>query len=264
MSVTLAVAIAPGCRQSPESRAAEAAENTSELAVSQQQAQLWQNAAAKGSPGLERVPTVEQPVERRRQSPPGRSTPVPRQPITIPSGVQNSIRIVEFPADPAKSYEGPATVVDASGDRIRLDLGSKRILTVLAQAGGAPVRVAAGETVRVAYRSDIDPLAQDVIIGIRNAAGAGIVNVVRAGIKPVEAIVPLFNVTAQQTGTEPTSPVRISAPGLAPRDLITGQIGDFGGFSVFIVGSAGVGKGADVAQIDGTPYALNVMVWKVP
>lgn len=265
VGIMIAATISPGCRRSPEARATEAASNASRLAASQEQAQLWQAAAKTGSPGLENVPTVLEPVAKRRgQSPPGRSTAVPPQPITIPAGVQSSVRIVDFPAEPAKSYDGPAIVVDAAGDRVRLDLGSKRILTVLARAGGAPVRVVAGETVRVAYRSEIDPLAQHVIIGFRNAAGAGIVNVVQAGVNPVEMIVPLFNITARQLGTEPTSPIRVSGPNFAPRDMSPGEIAAVGDVTVFIVGSAGVGKGTDVGLIDGTPYALNVMVWKVP
>jgi hypothetical protein len=39
---------------------------------------------------------------------------------------------------------------------------------------------------------------------------------------------------------------------------------DVGSYTIFIVGSAGVEKGADPAQVDETPYALNVLVWKVP
>src|SRR5215510_16255069 len=111
----IAVTISPGCRRSAAAQAADAAKNSSQLAASKEQAQLWQTAADKGSPGLERVPVAPEPIAKRRgQSPPGRSTPVPPQPVVIPPGVQSSIRIVGFPAQPNNSYEGAATVVDAA------------------------------------------------------------------------------------------------------------------------------------------------------
>ncbi|HVG55980.1 MAG TPA: hypothetical protein VM846_16185 [Vicinamibacterales bacterium] len=262
--VAIALTLSPGCRGCRQSAAEEAAETTARLSTTKEQAQLWQEAADKGSPGLERVPIAQEPVQERRPSPPVTSTPVPAQRIVIPLGVVNAIRVVEFPANPLTSYEGPATVMSTSGDEIRLDLGSKRFLTILARAGKNPIKVVKDEVVTVAYASRIDPLFQDVVIGIRTSGGTGIVEVVRAGPKPVEAKIPLFNFSAMQIGTEPTSPVRVSGPNLVQREIKPGEMLDVGSYTIFIVGSAGVEKGADPAQVDETPYALNVLVWKVP
>ena len=262
--VAIGLTLSPGCTGCRKSAAEEAAETTARLSPTKEQAKLWQDAADNGSPGLERVPIAQQPVQERRPSPPVTSTPVPPQRITIPPRVVNAIRVVEFPAEPSKGYEGPATVVSTSGDEIRLDLGAKRFLTILARAGKNPIKVVNGEVVNVAYASHIDPLFQDVVIGIRTSAGAGIVEVVRAGPKPISVEIPLFNFSAQQLGTEPTSRIQISGPNLAARELSPGEMVDVGSYTVFIVGSAGVEKGANVAQIDETPYALNVMVWKAP
>ena len=265
VGILIALAISMGCRPSAAEQSADAAESTSRLATSKEQAQLWNDAADRGAPGLDRVPAAPEPIQQRRASPPsGRSTSVPPQPITIPPGVVNAIRVIEFPAEPLKSYEGDATVVSTTDEQIRLELSPNRFLTILARVGKNPIPVVKGEVVRVAYASRVDPLSQDVVIGIRKSGGVGIVEVVRAGPKPVDAYIPLFNFTASQLGTEPTSPIRISGPNLAPQNISPGEMVNLGSFIVLVVGSAGVGKGADVAQIDGTPYALNVMVWKVP
>jgi len=262
----MALAVCLGCG-SPESRAAEAAESTSQLAASTKQKQLWQDAADNGhAPGLERVPKVQNPVEPRKQpSQPGTSTPVPPQAVTIPPDVPSSIRIVGFPSDPGKTYEGPATVVDAAGDRVQLDLGAKRILSILARAGGRPIRLTAGETVSVTYLQNRGPRDQRVSIGILTANGFGIVQAAESSDNPVDLKVPLFNVNAKQRGSDPAEGVRvIVAPGVAPEDLKPGEIKTIAGVTVFVVGSAGISKGAPAVPIEGKPYALNVLVWKVP
>lgn len=260
----VALVVFPGCR-STESKAKEAAENTSQLAASSRQKQLWQDAADNANaPGLDRVPVDQEPVDRRQRPPAGRSTPVPPQPITIPDGVV-SIRIVDFPLNPAQPHQGPANVLKADNGTIQLDLGAKRFLTVVARVGKNDL-VKAGQTVDVVYDSRRGPRDQRTVIGIRHPKGGpGIVQVAESrSDKPVTIDVPLFNITLQQSGTTPGSPVLISGLGLTPDKLQSGETRQFGDITVFIVGSAGVGKGADVAQIEGNPYALNVMVWKVP
>jgi hypothetical protein len=187
------------------------------------------------------------------------------QPVTIPKRVQNAIRILDYPINPATSHDGPATVIDVSGDRIVVDLGSKRSLSMLARVAGRPVPVAAGETIRVAYQSRRDPKGQRSVIGIQNAAGAGIAHVMESSDNLMDIVVPLFAVNARQLGSEPNPPVRITVGGGgAPRDLQPGESAGVGDVTVFVIGSAGLAPGADAGQIEGKPYALNVMVWKVP
>ena len=93
----------------------------------------------------------------------------------------------------------------------------------------------------------------------------GIVQAAENGYNPIDFNVPLFNVNAKQLGSDPAAGIRIIAgPGIAPRTLKPGEVAQVGDVTVFVVGSAGIAKGAVPPPIDGKPYALNVMVWKVP
>lgn len=264
--IALMLTIAQGCGKSPEEKAIESAGSASAAAASQKQRQLWQDVADQGgAPGLERVPSVQSPIEQRRGTTAAQPQLVPPQPITLPPSVQNTIRILDHPRNPATSHDGPATVIDAAEDRIQLDLGSKRTLSVLARVGRRSIPVKANETVTAAYVSRRGPDGQRAVIGIRTTSGAGIVHVMESGDNPIEIDVPLFNLHAKQLGSDPGSPVQFSGgPGVLPRDLRPGDVMQVGDATVFVIGSAGVSPGDDPGSIEGRPYALNVMVWKVP
>lgn len=242
----------PGCRPSPERQAAEAAQNVSEAAATKEQAQLWQDAAGRGdAPGLERVPVVQEPIRNRQaiQQPSPPSRPVPRQPVTIPKGVIAEIRILTYPKDPFANYAGPATVIDTTGDEIRVDLGAAGTLTLLARANFNPISLAANEVVQVAYLARQDPRVPDEAIAIRTAGGAGIAHVVRGGNQAVQLDVPLFGITAFQVD-KPGLPVQVSGAGFKGEDFTSGQTKTAGDATVSVVGSV--------------PFTLNVMVWRNP
>lgn len=268
---TIALAIAIGCN-SPERQAAEAARNSSELAVTAEQKQLWQDAANRGdAPGLERVPVLQDPVAQRApsQAPAVPSKPAPPPQPTIPQGVRNEIRVVVYPNDPFATYTGPAKVedVDKSGERIQLALpGKLGMLTLLVRIDTKPLPVMVGDMVDVSYRARQNPRVPNDAIAIRAAGGAGIAHVMNGGNGPVQNVsIPLFNLNVEQRD-EAGLPVRISGPNVPkPIDLAVNQIDSVGGgIMVRVLGSAGVQKGTNVGLIEGAPFTLNVMIWRVP
>ena len=258
--------IALGCGKSAEEKAAENAGQASNTAVSQNQKQLWQDVADKGgAPGLERVPVAPSPIDQRRATTGTQSVPVPPQPITLPRSVENTIRILDHPPNPAMSHDGSATVLVATGDTIQVDLGAKRTLSVLARLRGQPIPMPADRMVDVAYASRRGPTGQRSVIGIRVGSGAGIVHVMESSDDPLDIDIPLFNLHAKQLGSAPGSLIQMTGgPGVTPRELKPGAVMPVGDAIVFIVGSAGVTPGTDPGLIEGRPYALNVMVWKLP
>jgi len=245
----IAFALGAGCRSSER----QAVDASAEVAVSPTQKQLWQDAADKGAPGLERVPVPQEPVQSRARTP-AQSRPVPAQPVRIPGDVRSQIRIVTFPRDP--SYTGGvATVVATDNDLIELNLGPAGTLRVLARANNKPIPVMKGDMVNVAYRTRQDPELPDDVIAIRTMrtrGGAGIAHVVHSSDKlVVDLVVPLFDVKLTQND-QPGLPVLITAPGfdsLKPRAMGTTTSVD-GDVRVFIVGT--------------TPFTVNALVWSNP
>jgi hypothetical protein len=265
----IAFTVCVSCRPSPAEQAAETARETSQVAVSPQQKQLWQDAAKPGAaPGLERVPVVREPVTKRQRIPAPTAQPQapPAGTLTIAQGVQSEIRILVYPNMPFESYTGPATVVgvDQNNERIQLNLGPRGTLTLLARVGGKPLPLAKGETVRVAYQQRQNPQVPNDAIAIQKEGGAGIAHVIRGGSGPIQAVIPLFGITATQLGAQPGSPVQIIGPALKPIELTMGQTVPAGDVTVRLLGTTGVGPGTDVGLIEGAPFTINVMVWKVP
>jgi hypothetical protein len=265
----IALTVSVSCRPSAEKQAADAARNTSEAAASPQQKQLWQDAAKQGAaPGLERVPVVRDPVTKRQRIPAPTAQPQapPTGTITIAQGVQSEIRILVYPNMPFESYTGPATVVgvDQNNERIQLNLGPRGTLTLLVRIGGQQLPLAKGETVNVSYQQRQNPQVPNDVIAIQKAGGAGIGHIIRGGTSPVQAVIPLFGITATQLAAQPGLPVQVMGPALKPIDLTMGQTVPAGDVTVRLLGSTGVGPGTDVGLIEGSPFTINVMVWKVP
>ena len=239
----IVLVIGAGCRSSER----QAVDASAEVAVSPAQKQLWQDAADKGAPGLERVPVPQEPVRSRERSA-RQSVPVPAQPVKVPAGVVNQIRILTpHPKNP--SFMGKATVVAANGNQIDINLGAAGILRVLARANGRPLPIAKGDVVDVFYRVSQVPEMPDDVIAIRNDTGAGIAQMVRSADGPVELLVPLFNVNLKQEN-QPGLPVSVTALKGAPA-FTTGQTTALDGdVRVLIVGTS--------------RFTLNVMVWRNP
>jgi hypothetical protein len=272
----IVLAVAVGC-QSSERKAAEAARNTSEVAASAEQKQLWQDAADKGlAPGLQRVPVVTDPVAARvrAQVPAAPPNPAPPQ-VTITAGVRNELRILVYPDNPFESYTGPATVtkIEQNGDLIHLELppakpsGKPRTLALLVRIDTKRLPVKVGEMVSVAYRVREDPQMPNDEIAIRiTGGGAGIAHVIRGSkVRIMQSGIPLFGLNAAQADDQPGAPVQFTGIGLKPIDLRMGQTGQVDvGVVARVLGSDAPGPGALPGLTEGAPFTLNVMVWKVP
>lgn len=271
----IALTMAVGC-ESSERQAAKAARNVSAVAVSVKQKELWKDAADKGTaPGLQRVPVLQEPVTQRTrsQAPAAQPKPSPAPPVMIPAGVRNEIRVLTYPTDPYQSYTGPAKVddiVDQKRENLRLALpGKLGQLTLLVRVGFKPLPLMAGDTVDVAYQLRRNPQMPNDVIGIRISggvnAGAGIVHVMQGSTSSISQInIPLFNLTAQQVN-QPGFPVLILGPNLKGEPLRMGEQMDAGGGAVVrVIGSTGPDKATNPGLIEGAPFTMNVMVWRVP
>ena len=248
----IAVAVSAGC-QSSERQAAEAARNSSEVAVTPEQKQLWQNAAENGAPGLERVPVPSEPVRPRErlQVPAGQAKP-PR-PVEIPEGVHSEIRILTFPTNPFATYMGQATVGEAKGETIPLDLGTAGTMTLLVRAGERRLPLKKDDVVDVWYHVSQDPEVPDDVIAIRMMnGGPGIAHVVRGGSTPIQVTVPLFDLTAIQQN-KPGLPVSMISPSLKDK-AVTFTSGEMKPIDTNVTAMV-------VGSIRST---LNVLVWSNP
>ena len=273
VAVVIALTLSVSCRSASDRQAADAADNTSQVAASTRQQQLWQEAAEQGNaPGLERVPIVQDPISQRNRAQAPDSQSKPSQSVTIPQGVRNQIRILVFPDDPFTSYTGPAKVMQIDPNdpvRVTLDLGG-RTLTVLVRVNGDPLPLMMGEMVTVAYQTGRDPRVPNDIIAIRkDNAGAGIAHVVRGGNQPLQGVdVPLFNMTVRQSDMPGLAapPVTFSGPSLkGEMGLNMGQTESVGSnVSLRVVGSTGLSQGVDRGLIEGVAFTVNVLVWRVP
>ena len=130
--------------------------------------------------------------------------------------------------------------------------------------GGQQLPLAKGETVNVSYQQRQNPQVPNDVIAIQKAGGAGIGHIIRGGTSPVQAVIPLFGITATQLAAQPGLPVQVMGPALKPIDLTMAQTVPAGDVTVRLLGSTGVGPGTDVGLIEGSPFTINVMVWKVP
>ena len=245
----IALSIGAGCRSS-DRQAVEAAQSSSQVAVTPEQKRLWEDAAEKGDvPGLQRVPVPQDPV-RDRERPVIQSKPVPPQRVTIPTDVVSQIRIVKYPNDPFATFKGTATVANADGDRIDLDLGPAGTLGLLARANKQPLPVSKTDVVDVFYQPRQVPEIPNDVISIRTKSGAGIAHVVKGDDEAVQLLVPLFDVTVIQLD-KPGLPVNIIAPGFKdPTTFTMGVTTSVDNLMVRIVGS--------------TRFTLNVLVWRNP
>jgi len=269
----IALTIAVGCR-SPEREAAAAARDVSEVAVTPEQKQLWQDAADKGdAPGLQRVPVVQDPVAQRTRSQVPGGQPQPAPPITITPGTRHELRILVYPDDQYEIYTGPARVakVEQNGDLIELQLppgaaGKPRTLALLVRIETKPLPVKVGEMVDVAYQLRRNPQVPNDVIAIRNSAGAGIGHVMQGANVLVQAVIPLFALNARQIDNQPTAPVQFTGAGVGPKpvDLTVGQTALVNGLTVRVLGSIVAPGKAPPGLTEGSPFTLNVMVWRVP
>ena len=249
----IAVAVSAGCRSS-ERQAADAARNSSQVAATAEQKKLWEEAADNGAaPGLERVQVPSEPVRDRErlQGPAGPAKPP--QAVEIPEGVLSEIRILTYPKNPYASYMGQATVGDAKGEIIPLDLGAAGTMTLLVRAGDRRLPLKQNDVVDVWYQVSKDPDVPDDVIAIRMLKGGpGIAHVVRGESKLVQFTVPLFDVTAVQQDGQGL-PVSMSVPAFKDKAM-TFTSGEMKPIDTNVM----------ALVVGSIRFTLNVLVWSNP
>jgi hypothetical protein len=232
------------------------------LAPTPDQARLWSEAADQGlTAGLDRVPVADRPIQPRQRAVASSQT-TPANPVVIPPPVQTSVRIISRPTLATlgpDGFSGPANVTAANGDRIELDLGQGRTLTVLARAAGNVIRTSPNEKVELTYKVRTDPRVPNDVLALKAASGDGIVQVVQGGIGPVALAVPLFALRAEQVGKPSTVSVAVRV-GDVSRIMEPGETAQVGGLTVRLVGSTAV-TGDRAARIEGSPYTINLIAW---
>jgi hypothetical protein len=246
------------------SRPASLADQISTQAVSPEQARLWKDVAARGTPAsLERLAQTDSAVQRRR--PPQLSAqPVPGGASLAP-GVETGLRVVSAPesAGPPMLIAGQAKVDTVVGDRVELDLGNKRRLVFVARLSGKPLNVAQGQAVDIDFQWRPSVFDAQEILAIRTQAGAELITAAQSSAKPVVLTVtlPSLVITAAQIGKPEKGAMNVVVTVGGGKAVLTpGQTAPVGGRSVKLIGS--LAEPANAGAIDGSPYSIDLIVWR--
>ena len=257
------VALVSSCgSRSKRGDASSDAQKQSELTANQEQARLWKEGNKRG---LEQIPQPGQPVQLRQRTVID-NVNIQSKPAPLPQGLLGGISIISLPQlanTDAKSFSNEVRVRQVEGEQIVLDLGGQGTLALYARARGGPLRANAGDVAQLDLRFRDDPFNRQQIMALRLANQDGIISALDTGDKPVTISIPLFRLTATQTGASDKNLMNVSVTvGGEQKILSPGQIQDFdrAGLTVGIVGSEAV-TGESVNAIEGRPYALQIVAW---
>jgi hypothetical protein len=205
------------------------------------------------------------------RQPPAQPVPQP-DPDSIPPNVATTIRIVSRMSPDPTEYTGRATVVgvDLNGERIVLQLGPNREITVVARVAGKPLGVSKGDTVDVQLKWRPGRLEREQIIGVRRS-GIDVATMVLTGSAPVTLKTVLLTgepLILTQVG-DPVSgsmALALRLPKLEDTiDIPKGGMGvgierQYGARRIKVLGSvARAGRGRD-----GAPYGIDIITWQLP
>lgn len=243
--------------------AASAAEAQGRLAATREQAQLWKAAAKHAAAGgLDKLPVVENPVAQRPRVA-VQDRRVQAQPFSFPKDLVAGVQVIAAPELPEARFAGVAQVARSEGERVDLDLGERRILSLYVRAGSSPLRIASEEKVRLDYRVSDDRSGRRAIVALRMQDGTGVVSLLESGSAPIAVQVPLFDLSATQVGMADkyTMDVEVRV-GKERKVLSQGQVGEFPAsrLSVGLVASV-AHAGAQAAETEGSPYAIRIIAW---
>lgn len=252
-----------GCQARPPADPQRVARSQAALTGDTVQARLWRTAAERPASQSQPVRPVDTVVTSRvRVQTPSRQ--VSGQAVTFPAEMRGGLRVDAMPDLPGGSYVGAARVVQASGERVELDLAGGLRLGLLARARGGPLRLAANEEVQLEIRIRAEPADRQRIVALRSRDGDGIVSILETGTKPVSVSIRLFGLVARQVGNAErgTMPVEVQAGG-ERRTLTQGQVIDLAsaGLTVGLIGSTAL-TGGDRFQAEGNPYAIDLIAWR--
>jgi len=262
VAVILGVALLTGCARITAARpprdAKGTAERVADLAASPEQGRLWREAAAEDkAKGLEQVPTVEQPVQPRARATVA-TRPAASQSVEFPPSLVAGLRILAASGLGDGTFSGPALVRRSEKERLELDLGQGRTLTLIARVRGGPMRAQPGQRAQVFYSVNFDPLDRREIVALRIETGDGIASILETAKRPVRVQVPLFELAATQVGAPEGGTMRVEVRiGGRAQVLRQGQIVEFSesGLTVGLVASLAR------ETSDGNPYAIRLVIW---
>jgi hypothetical protein len=130
---------------------------------------------------------------------------------------------------------------------------------MLARLGGKPVAMSPGDIVQVRYLASDDPRVPRDVLAVRTAGGDGFVQAIQGGNSPVTIDVPLFALSATQTGKPPVMAVEVTVGG-ARRTIAAGETAEVGGLTVRIVASTSY-TGSSAGRIEGSPYTISLIAY---
>jgi len=266
-SFILAILFTGACKRSGQG-SQNAADNTNkiaELATDPEQQRLWRAAMEKNNQAntLGNVPVPGDAAVQNRAHPTMPNQQLDGKPQPLPPGMAGGARFIKTPNLEGAEFRNAVRVKSVEGEQIELDLGGPGTLSFYARARGGPIRATAGDTAQLDYRFRDDPFDRQRILALRLGNGDGIVSALDSGDKPVTISIPLFELTASQTGGSERNAMSVTVTvGGEQKVLAPGQIVDFerAGVTVGIIGSAAF-VGDEAPRAEGRPYALNIVAW---
>jgi len=262
VAIALALVGVRVCGRSPESKIAR---QLSALATTPEQRRLWREAADQNlAIGVTRLDKPQLPV-RRRQPSTVTNHAIPAQSVinSIPATVTSAVQIGSTAGLVNANFSGPATVtdVDATGERISLDLGQKRTIRLQARAGGNALGVMRGEMVQVVYRSrnGNDRFNRQQILAMRATNGKGIARISETGDGPIKVTIPLFDLEITQGTASVATTVNVRV-GTDRGIAVAGKTVQIGAMYVALVMSRAV-TGPEAVTLEGSPYAVELIAW---
>jgi hypothetical protein len=256
-----------GCRREQVTDSNIVAERFSTQLADAKQAQLWKQVAAGPKRDLSQFMVSERSVQTRRKAVPMEKPARGSTPTlaTLPGQQPNGVRILSASQSAADTFTGAATIKGMESERVELDLGKERTLSLLLRVRSRGLRAKPGEAVQLEWRTRLEPENRMEILALMTLTGEGIVSVLDSAKKPVTVQVPLFRLTAAQTGTpeKGSMPVEVSV-GDEKQTLRQGHTGEFKSarLAVGLVSSLAV-TGEEVNREEGNPYAIRLLAWPV-
>ena len=256
------IAFSYSCRQGSKN-AADNVNKAAELATDPEQQRLWKAAIeTNNANALGNVPVPDQAVQGRAH-PTIPNAPIDGKPQPLPQGMVAGVRFIKAPDLEGKAITGPVRVRSVEGEQLELDLGGQGTLSLYARARGGPLRVAVGDTAQVDLRVRDNPYDRQRIFALRFGNGDGIVSALDSSDKPVTINIPIYELTASQTGEVSKNAMSVTVSIGGERQVIpAGETAVFekAGMTVGIIGSSAY-LGDQEPSAEGRPYALNIVVW---
>ena len=254
-----------GCARDDSEKPVDAkgvAEAQGRLAATPEQAKLWDAAARSGAAqGVQKAPMVENPVvPRPRVSVQDRKAQIATARLAADA---TDVHILSAPELPGGAFEGSAKVLQAEGDRLELDLGNQRILSLQARVGGRALRAKADEFGRVDLRLGGNPRSPREIVAVRLPGNDGMLSVLETGREPVVVKVPLFELIAQQVGKPEAHTMAVEVRvGSESRVLAQGQRAEFPArrLVVLLISSTAY-TGPAAEGVEGMPFGMQLIGW---